>query len=318
MTQHSPRASRLRGRVALSRSGSSGARARTATRAPHSRLGFGLAMTCGSKPDGQADAAPATWRESVESEIDKIGLRAGTRSIRPGDDVALYLVDAEIPRDMVFHPEGPATFSLSIILEGRGTLSVDGAKPCTIAPGMAVLFACDRVTRGENRIPGGQRLRFVDIRLEMPLLETLGGISLARFGGAVISEHSMPDQNAFLIGFRAPPELLAIANTLFQLPLRDDLARRAYVYSKAIEALGLGLEVISQPPGEHLKPLTERERACLDTALRLIEAEYCGDWTIPRPAQSISRLDPLRRRRFMRHPASAWLAGDNLVPPKSP
>lgn len=251
-------------------------------------------MTSSDDTSGK-EQAPDHWKECVEAEIDQLGWRAATRVEQPGDDVTIYVIDVTPPEDLVFTPEGPATFSLSIFLEGAGTLSVDGAKPFPIEPGTAIFFACDRVTRGENHVHAGRRLNVVDIRLEKTLLEKLGGISLARLGGAVITEHSLPDQDVFLIGFKASTELLHVASSLVQCRLDEGLARRAYFYSKAIEAVSIGLDALSrQANGTPLKSLNNEERRRLDAAVALIENQYSTDWTIAR----LSREVGLNERRL--------------------
>lgn len=241
------------------------------------------------------EEAPDHWKECVEAEIDQLGWRAATRVEQPGDDVTIYVIDVTPPEDLIFTPEGPATFSLSIFLEGAGTLSVDGAKPFPIRPGTAIFFACDRITRGENRVHAGQRLSVVDIRLEKSLLEKLGGISLARLGGAVITEHSLPEQDVFLIGFKASAELLSVAANLVQCRLSEGLARRAFFYSKAIEAVSIGLDTVTrQTNGTPLKPLNDEELKRLNAAVVLIEQQYNSDWTIAK----LSREVGLNERRL--------------------
>jgi AraC-like DNA-binding protein len=237
---------------------------------------------------GDAQQPGQTWRETVDSEIDQLGWRGATRVEQPGDDVSIYIIDTMPTEDQVFTPEGPATFSLSIFIDGAGTLSVDGARPFPVQPATAIFFACGRVTRGENHIHAGQRLRVVDIRVEQPLLEKLGGISLSRLGGAVITEHSLPEQDVFLIGFKAPPELVAVARSLLQCSFPEGMARRAYLYSKAIEALGIGLDAVTrQADGKPLKPLNDEEARRLSQAIALIEKRYSSDWTIPRLAREV-------------------------------
>jgi AraC-like DNA-binding protein len=236
-----------------------------------------------------------SWKASVDTEIDQLGWREATRVEQPGDDVTIYAIDVLPAEDLVSEMEGPATFSLSIFLDGAGTMAIEGAKPLRIQPGMAIFFACDRVTRGVNRIDAGRRLSFLDIRLEKPLLEKLGGISLARLGGAVITEHSVPDQDVFMIGFTAPPELLAIVTAILHCRRGDDPARRAYLYSKAIEAVSIGLDAVTRQTGEvPLKPLSGEEMKRLNAAIDLIERHYSADWTIAR----LSREVGLNERRL--------------------
>ncbi|MBB4955147.1 AraC-like DNA-binding protein [Agrobacterium vitis] len=235
-----------------------------------------------------AAASSSNWKDCVDAEIDQLGWREATRIEQPGDDVTIYTIDVTPPEDLMFRPEGPATFSLSIFLDGAGTLSVDGAKPLRIQPGTAVFFACDRVTSGENHVDAGRRLSIVDIRVERPLLAKLGGISLARLGGAVMTEHSLPDQDIFLIGFKAPTELLNVAADVLQCRFGAGLARRAYLYGKAIEAVSIGLDAVTrQSDGSPLKPLTKEEQARLHAALSLIENHYSADWTIARLAREV-------------------------------
>ncbi|WP_273728356.1 helix-turn-helix transcriptional regulator [Brucella gallinifaecis] len=235
------------------------------------------------------------WREAVDGKIDQLGWRAFTKVEQPDSDITIFLIDVTPSEDTVFHPEGPATFSLSIFVDGGGTLSVDGAAPFVLKPGAAVLFACNRMTRGENFVQANQRLRVVDIRFEPTLLEKLGGVSLRRLGGSVMTEHSLPEQDVFLIGFKAPPELLAVAGSLFQCRYEPGLARQLHLYSKSIEALSIGLDAVSRSPtGKPVKPLTPEEMQKLHRAVDIIEKQYSADWTIPRLAREVG----LNERRF--------------------
>lgn len=249
--------------------------------------------------DGQQDTGVVqdleTWKKTIDAEIDQLGWRDSTRIEQPGDDVAIYMIDTTPTCDQIFNPEGPATFSLSIFLHGAGTLCVEGAKPFPVQSGTAILFACDRITRGENQVCAGQRLCVVDIRIEKPLLEKLGGISLSRFGGALITEYSLPEQDVFMFGFKAPQDMLAVARSILQCRFPEGVARRAYLYSKAIEALGIALDAVTkQSNGRPVKPLNEEERRRLTTAVTLIEQQYGVKWSIAR----LSREVGLNERRL--------------------
>lgn len=255
----------------------------------------GIETSAKETADAVAMQDPISWKMCVDAEIDQLGWREATRIEQPGEDVAIYTIDITPAENLAFRPEGPATFSLSVFLDGAGTLSVDGAKPLRVQPGTAVFFACDRMTRGENHIDAGRRLSIIDIRVEKTLLEKLGGISLARLGGAVMTEHSLPDQDVFLIGFKAPPELLHVASNVLQCRFAEGLARRAYLYSKAIEAIGIGLDaVIRQTSDKPPKPFTKEEMSRLHAAISLIDLHYSADWTIAR----ISREVGLNERRL--------------------
>lgn len=262
------------------------------------RKSIAMASLDRPQPRSSSDCIAAgdeNWKDSIDSEIDQLGWREATRVEQPGDDIAIYMIDVTPQSNLVFHPEGPATFSLSIFIDGGGTVQVEGAKPLQVQSGTAIFFACDRNTRGENEVFAGRRLRIIDIRVERPLLEKLGGISLARLGGPVISEHSLPDQDIFLIGFQAPAELLNIAVTFFNAKAGHTPAQRAYLYSKAIEALSIGLEAVThQNENKPLKPLNADELKRLTAAVDLIEKQYSADWTIAR----LSREVGLNERRL--------------------
>ena len=71
------------------------------------------------------------------------------------------------------------------------------------------------------------------------------------------------------------PELLAIVTGILHCRRGDDPARRAYLYSKAIEAVSIGLDAVTrQTGGAPLKPLTGEEMKRLNAAIDLIEQTF--------------------------------------------
>ncbi len=191
-----------------------------------------------------------------------------------------FLIDVTPAEDTVFHPEGPATFSLSVFLDGDGTLSVDGAVPFALKPGAAVLFACNRQTRGEIACGQGEDCGS-STSVSKPLCSKTGGVSLARLGGPVMTQNSLPEQDVFLVGFKAPPELIAAATSLLQCRYEQGMARQLHLYSKAVEALSIGLDVVARgKTGKPVRNLNPDEMRKLDAAVAIIEAQYSTDWTI--------------------------------------
>ena len=99
----------------------------------------------------------------------------------------------------------------------------------------------------------------------------------------------------FLIGFKAPPELVSVATSLLHSKSGEGVARRAYLYSKAIEALSIGLDAVTrQTRGTPPKPLSSSEMERLNAAIALIERQYNVNWTIAR----LSREVGLNERRL--------------------
>lgn len=239
-----------------------------------------------NKPCGGTRESVTTWRAAVDREIDALGWAAATRIDQPDDDVTIYAIDAVAAQDAIIHPEGPATFSLSVFLDGRGTLSVDGAKPLPVEPGTVVLFTSSGPVRGENRFVAGQRFNVVDLRFEQRFLLKAGGAPLARIGGDLLTEHSRPDQRVTLAGWKAPPALLKAARDIFDCNRSHSLSRNLFLYSKAVESLSIIVDTLSHQSGRDtvFKP---DDRAKIIQAQNLIASSYHLDWTIAKLARHI-------------------------------
>lgn len=234
--------------------------------------------------DGEINA---TWRDAVDREVAILGIERYIRIEQPHAGVTVCVLDAPIDADRTFYPEGPETFSLSVFLEGRGTLSVTGAQPLAIVPGMAVVFSSKGYCRGENFLPGGQRLHAIDIRFERPMLMEAGGHTLAHLGGDLLTQHSLPEAGVCLVGFPAPAALLNAAARIATCTLDDGLARRLFMYSKAIESLSVAVTTLQQLPhlAEPLPRADERQRVL--EARQLIETKYDQGWTITRLSREV-------------------------------
>lgn len=245
----------------------------------------------------QADCA--TWQAAIDQTIDEIGWRNGTRVENPHPAVSVYMVDVRTDEDLIFTPEGPPTFSLSVFLEAAGTFSVEGAAPLDLHDGLAILFACNHITRGENRIPANTHLHFIDIRFELPLLEELGGVALSKLANETMRANSRPEQDIFLIGFNASPELLSVASALLKGKFENDASRRLFLYSKALEALNLGLHSLVRMNGNRqIRPLKPDEKRRLETAITLIDQHYNIDWTIARLAREVGLNEKRLKEAF--------------------
>lgn len=229
----------------------------------------------------------ATWRDAVDREVAILGIEKYMRVEQPHAGVTICVLDAPIDGDRTFYPEGPETFSLSIFLDGRGALSVTGAEPLAIVPGTAVVFSSKGYCRGENFLPGGQRLHTIDIRFERPLLMEAGGHTLSELGGDLLTAHSLPDEGVCLVGFPAPAGLLNAAKGIADCALSDGVARRLFLYSKAIEGLSIAVTTLQQLPhlAEPLPRAEERQRIL--EARQLIETKYDQGWTIARLSREI-------------------------------
>lgn len=153
-------------------------------------------------------------------------------------------------------------------------------------PASAALFTSETYLRGENTLAGGHRLRMIDLRFERDLLDKLDGGGLARFGADILSQHSRPDQNAHLLGFRAAPPLMEAARALFVCPLADGLARRLFLQAKAVEALSLAVDTLATE-GARRRALRADVARKVEAAQSLLETRFDADWTIARLAREV-------------------------------
>ena len=229
----------------------------------------------------------STWRAAVDQEVRTLGWESNIRIEQPHSGISVCVLDAIVERDTTFYPEGPQTFSLSIFLDGCGTLSVTGAEPLEISPGIAVVFSSNGYCKGENFLPGGQRLNTIDLRFERPLLLEAGGPTLAYLGGDLLTQHSLPEEGVCLVGFPAPTSMLGAARSLASCTLDDGVARRLFLYSKAIECLSLAVTSLQKLPqlvGPALRP---DERRQILNARNLLEKKFGQDWTISRLSREV-------------------------------
>ncbi|MGE8659985.1 MAG: helix-turn-helix transcriptional regulator [Achromobacter sp.] len=181
--------------------------------------------------------------------------------------------------------EGPPMFCIAVFLDGRARMSIEGGEPLAVGPGMAVVQTGERGARGRFQMPGGQSVRLVDIRYSPAGLLRAGGRPLAVLRGAFVLDHSVPATGSLMAGFPAPPGLLRLAADVLDCRHQDVTARRLYMRAKALEALAIVLETMSDAAGE--PPVAARERRQLAQARRLIEARYGEAWTLSRLAREV-------------------------------
>ena len=235
----------------------------------------------------QSNVGHATWREAVDREVINLGWSERTRIEQPHDGVTVCVFEAGVDKDTTFYPEGPETFSLSIFLDGRGTVSVTGATPLTITPGTAIVFSSKGYCGGENFLPGGQRIHTVDLRFERALLLEVGGPALAHLGGDLLTANSLPDEGVCLVGFPASAALLHAARAIASCSLGEGVARRLFLYSKAIESLSIAVTALQRQPQLAGPAPRPDDRRRIEEARRLIETKYDQDWTIARLSREV-------------------------------
>lgn len=231
------------------------------------------------------EVAYADWLTAAAPAVRDLGWRENLKVDTVGEGISIAILDVVPPQDARIAVEGPPTFSISLFLEGEGTLSIDGGEPLPIAPGMAVVCATDQVVSGVNTVRGGARVRIVDVRFEPEFLAALGGPMWYRYGGRLLVDRSVPERGAVMVGFPAPPALLQPAAQIAACPYEAADVRGLYLRAKAMEMLAVTVAAFREAGRAAAKP--DRESRKIAEAQRLLEARMAESWTIDRLARAV-------------------------------
>jgi AraC-like DNA-binding protein len=234
--------------------------------------------------EGYQSAVPAALGRA--DEILTLIESDAARLERPDGDITIVCVDTPVERTAEITREGPATFSITVFLEGSGSLSIDGGTPLNIIPGTAVVFSSHDTVRGTDRFAADQRIRCIDIRFDPTLLARIGGLVLARMGNELLIDCSVPESRAFLIGFPAPAALLHVARDIAACPFRNADVRNLYLRAKALEALALTINTFDSAV-DAMGSMGRRVGPRVLQARRLIEQQFDQPWTIERLAKTV-------------------------------
>ncbi|KMO38094.1 hypothetical protein VQ03_18055 [Methylobacterium tarhaniae] len=213
--------------------------------------------------------------------MDRLGWSEHAHTDHLADDIALTVVDAPLADDVTFALDGPTTFSLSVFLQGRGTLSARGVPPVDVAPGTAILFRCRDRASGVNTLHGGRQFQFIDVRFEGGFLRRMDDTDLGLWNA-----HPLDATDLLLAGFPASSHLLRLAAEIMVASRTDTIARRLILHGKVIEALGAAIETLSRrrEPGGILRP---SDRSKVEQARARLEQRYEENWTIGRLAREV-------------------------------
>ncbi len=242
----------------------------------------------------------ADWLTAVAPAVRTLGWERHMHVDDLGEGVSIALLDVLPPEDVVLVVEGPPTFSISVFVEGEGTVSIDGGEPLVVTAGTAVICSTDRIVSGVDVLRGGVRLRIVDVRFEPQLLADLGGPLWRHYGGRLLVDRSVPERGAVMVGFPAPPALLQVAQHISGCMYRRADVRRLYLRAKALEMLaivmGLFLESDASAAGRG-----ERAQRRVEEAQRLIEERLHEPWTITRLAREVGLNEKSLKTAFRAH-----------------
>lgn len=200
-----------------------------------------------------------------------------------GDGMAFNHVDFTARTEQRLRIAGPATLSISLFLDGAGSLSVDGGRPLTIRPGLTVLYHAGRPTAGEDVIPAGSRVVCLDFRYDAQLLVDLGLAVLPVLMRGFATDCSL--QDVLLLARPTSSALDGVARAVLSCRL-DGAARQIFLKAKALEALAwLIADIDGAPPVAGLPVPADRRR--IEQAARLLVDRHDEPWTIPLLARTV-------------------------------
>lgn len=244
-------------------------------------------------------AGYAQWLTAAAPAVDGLGWERHMSVDDLGDGVSIAMLDLVPTEDVVIAVEGPATFSVSIFLDGEGTLAIDGGQPLEVTPGTAVVCATDQTVSGIDTIRGGRRLRMMDVRFQPSVLQDLGGPLWRRYGGALLADCSVPERGAVMVGFPAPAPLLQIALQIISCAYAHRDLRRLYLRGKALELLAVVMGTFLN--AGHTALRAERDQSKIDAAQRLMEERLHEPWTIARLARAVGLNEKSLKAGFRAH-----------------
>ncbi|GJE76567.1 helix-turn-helix transcriptional regulator [Methylorubrum suomiense] len=237
--------------------------------------------------DGPTAAGSApSWQEAVADGLTRLGWSDKARVEAIASDIAVVLVEAYLDRDVRLDLAGSTTFSLSVVLEGSGRLSVRGRPPIEVGAGMAVLFACRGEASGEDLFRGGQLFRVVDFRFEESFLIRADDPRLSGLTQRYADASGGEGGGVFLEARPAPAILMQIANDITRMPPSAAPERRLYLHAKAIEALAAAIQSLDGDV-KGRRSLRPQERERLMRARAILDRDFRRHWTIERLAREV-------------------------------
>jgi AraC-like DNA-binding protein len=238
-------------------------------------------------------SARKAWASAVAQVEQQLGNLNAKRSYDDLGNISVGSTDVWLDDGFTVEVSGPATFSLTIVLNGHVVSTLKGGMPLELQSGSAVVFATQSTLSGTNCARGNQRLRLVDIRYSEELLASAGGIPFSRFAREIFVDGSIPDQGAVFISFPAQKELRDIATQVIECSFVEAAARKLFIQAKALEALALAIAILSQPTLKSPQ-LTTDDQKKLARARQILNDRFDEPWTIA----TLSRIVGVSERKL--------------------
>jgi len=175
---------------------------------------------------------------------------------------------------------GPPIFSITIFIDGKGSMKVENGMPLKVKPNTVALFYSPREALGEHQLYGGSRMKYIDIRFDIGLIKQISQLPIteliARF------ENQMGVDDIQIASCPSTAQLNYLAQSILNCEMTG-AARKLFLNAKALEALSL---VISSTTSQQ-SSINKKDRALIESAVKLLHDRYHERWTIETIAKKI-------------------------------
>ncbi|MGH1427157.1 MAG: helix-turn-helix transcriptional regulator [Arenicella sp.] len=177
---------------------------------------------------------------------------------------------------------GPPVFSITVFIDGYGYMKVDNGKPMEVTPSTVAIFYSPREASGEHRLCEGSRIKCVDIRFEVGLIDKLNLLPISNIMNCFDNQFGVNDVH--IATHPATAQFNHLAQSIFNCEMTG-LARKVFLNAKALEALSLIISSKSRP--HSLTYSSKKDIALIEAAAKLLQDRYSERWTIELIAQNI-------------------------------
>lgn len=247
-------------------------------------------MQLHAKRSAQSVLDPSKPNENSRVNIDE-SWRYIMRSNQPCEGLHINCFDGKPGSKLGFRAEGPAAFSLNILLEGRMQAGIDGGSMIDAKAGSAILMASGQHTSGWDVLDGKSEraFRLVCIHLPIASMAAVTGLQMDDLRQRVlIGEGKQQHIDAFLGVIPASTALQRVGSDMLDLTCNlgnPCLSRQLLIRAKALEAVGFFLHETLQRREVQLPVPADRTR--LIEVRKIMETCYHQELKVPELARAV-------------------------------
>ena len=194
------------------------------------------------------------------------------------ESFAVNIVDWTPEETQTHTMEGQPTCSISLVLEGAGTFSVNNGPSFPINKSSAFVFRTNQATTGTNQFMAGKRCLIIDFRYPHSLFCSYESLLMD------VDNHSLTSAVLFLRR-QMTRNLLRVAHEVLACQMKG-LPREFYLRGKALEVLAY---IANEPAqNKHVLPhILLRDDVPVKHARQILEKRHAECWTTKRLSREV-------------------------------